>query len=89
MEIERIYRPLHSYRVRLDAHGLGQSSAGGAIQSLNELGWRAFLVRVENPAELKGSLSLISRNAIAEGEVGDGIHESHILGNDLPEIIPA
>ena len=88
-EIEQILNRYTLVRLQLDAHGIGQSSAGGADRRLNELGWRSFLVRVENSAGLKGPLSFVSRHAIPEGELGVGIHESHILGNDQPEITPA
>ena len=85
-EIEQILDRYTLIRLQLDPHGLGQATAGGADHTLSELGWRGFLVRVENPSGLKGSLSLISRHSMAEGDLGVGIHESHILGNDVPEI---
>jgi hypothetical protein len=86
-ETERILDRRTLIRVRLDAHGIGLAASGGATPELAELGWRTFLVRVENPARLKGSLLLIGREAIPEGELDNGIHEPHIFGNDVPEVV--
>lgn len=83
--VERILDGYTLARVRLDQYGVGQAAAGGANPELAELGWRSFLVRVENPAGLTGPLILGSRIAIAEGDIQPGIHESHILGNDIPQ----
>jgi hypothetical protein len=73
----------------LDKSGLGECTRGGASPQLAELGWRSFLVRVDNPAKLTGPLVLMSRSAIPEGELQPGIHDSHVLGNDVPEAVSA
>ena len=85
--IEQILNGYTLARVRLDQYGVGQTIAGGAIPKLAELGWRSFLVRVENPARLTGSLILGCRVAIPEGDIQPGLHDSHILGNDMPQTV--
>jgi len=73
--------------VTLNSHGVGLAKPGDAPPELLELGWRTFLVRVENPARLTGPLKLIGRFAIPEGDLGSGIHEPQAIGNDRPEIV--
>lgn len=85
--IEEILDRYTLARVRLDQYGVGQAVAGEAHPQLAELGWRSFLVRVENPAKLTGPLILGCRVAIAEGDIQPGVHESHILGNDVPQTL--
>ncbi len=85
-EIERVLDRYTLVRVLLDKHGVGKAISGNASPQLAELGWRCFLVRVENPWRLTGSMLLWSRSAIREGDLQRGIHESHILANDVPQI---
>jgi hypothetical protein len=86
--IERILSDYTLLKVQLDDQGLGKAALGDARRELVELGWRTFLVRVENPGRLTGPLILVTPSAvawpavIAEGELASGIHDSHILGND-------
>jgi len=86
-QLDAILHKFTLIRAQLDKSGHGQCTPGGASQELAELGWRAFLVRVVNPARLTGSILLLSRSAIPEGELQPGIHDSHVLGNDIPEIV--
>jgi hypothetical protein len=86
-EIQRILNRRTLISIRLDSNGLGQAMRAGADLRLQELGWRCFLVRVENSARLIGPMVLVSPAAIPEGDLQPGIHESHILANDVPETI--
>jgi hypothetical protein len=84
-EIDRILDKRTLIRLQLNQYGIGTSQPGGALRELRELGWRSFLVRVENQARLTGSLILVSRSAVPEGDLQPSIHDSHVLGNDIPE----
>jgi len=86
-ELESILDQYTLIRVQLDRHGVGKALAGGASPRLLELGWRTFLVRVENPARVTGPLMLSGRGVMAEGDLQSSVHDSHILGNDLPETV--
>jgi hypothetical protein len=87
VEVERILDQRTLVHVALDRYGVGASSRGAAAFELRELGWRSFLLRVENPAGLTGAMLLISRAAIPEGRLQTGLHEGSVLGNDVPEIV--
>jgi hypothetical protein len=87
VELEGLLERHTLIRLELGKTGVGKSTRGGATPSLRELGWRTFLVRVTNPARLTGPVALYSSAAIPEGAVQGGIHDSHILGNDLPEVV--
>lgn len=87
------YRILDEYtlmRVRLDRRGIGRCSRGGAIPELVEKGWRAFLVRIENPARLTGQLVLVGSSYV-DGVIREGsVQQANISagpGNDVPEIL--
>jgi hypothetical protein len=54
-------------RVRLNADGTVSTTSGDAPRELVEQGWRAFLVRVENPSARTIALTSISDAAIDEG----------------------
>lgn len=47
-------------RIMLDKAGRGIASLGGARRVLVEQGWRSFLVRVENPGEIRRFLTTFS-----------------------------
>lgn len=74
-------------RVSLDRHGIGRAAPGTAAAELLELGWRTFLIRVDNPARLTGPLKLIGRFAMPEGDLMSGIHDPQAIGNDRPELL--
>lgn len=86
-ELGRLLDEYTLIRVRLDRHGIGHAAPGGANPQLTELGWRTFLMRVENPARLTGPMILVSRSAIPEGELRPGIHDSQVFGNDVPQVL--
>jgi hypothetical protein len=73
--------------VVLDRQGVGHATRGSVRAELRERGWRSFLVRVDNRARLTGPLTLISRTAIPEGDLVQGIHDSVMLGNDVPRVV--
>jgi len=81
-ELTRILDRYTVIRVKLDPHGVGDASPGGCDFQLRELGWRNFLVRVDNPAKVVGPLFLAGRRVLPEGDLQSSIHDSHVLGND-------
>jgi len=53
LELERQLAPYTLINLRLSSEGVGHSTLVDAAPELCELGWRSFLVRVENPAGLR------------------------------------
>jgi len=56
-------------RVRLNPDGTALTAAGDSSRELVEQGWRAFLIRVENPGALAVALTSISQAAVPEGSL--------------------
>jgi hypothetical protein len=88
--VAELTRTLDRYtvaRVTLDAHGVGGAAPGGCDFQLRELGWRTFLVRVDNPSKLTGPLTLSGRRVIPEGDLQSSLHDPRVLGNDERKVV--
>ena len=76
-------------RVTLDSFGTGTTTLGGADRMLIEQGWKAFLIRIANPARLTEKLDVRAGSGTPnqiglasfeqKADIGDSLNKSPIL----------
>lgn len=86
--VEDILAPLVAFHAEVDVHGVISTTQGAASLTLQQHGWRSFLVRVFNPHQVEASLNEVTQGTFGtQGVFGLLDHASNAARVAMPDTL--